>query len=209
MHADDVEEGLAVDVEAGEGSALGCSAPLVERRGGDERRAVSAMRADCEISLAAHDGGEGGGEVAAGVGVIGQAEGHQQRAEVGVAEAERAVVVRVVGDLLGRIAGVVDEDLLRGDHDVDGVAKAATSNWPSGATNFIRLKRPGCRRSRRGTCTREQGFEALMRAVFLQVCQRLMVVSYCMPGSPHCQVASAILRIRSRALVASSRAGRP
>ena len=27
-----------------------------------------------------------------------------------------------------------------------------------------------------------------MRAVFLQVCQRLTVVSYCMPGSPQCQV---------------------
>jgi hypothetical protein len=38
-----------------------------------------------------------------------------------------------------------------------------------------------------------------MRAVFLEVCQRLMVVSYCIPGSPHCQVASAILCIRSRA----------
>ena len=32
-----------------------------------------------------------------------------------------------------------------------------------------------------------------MRAVFFDVCQRLMVVSYCMPGSPHCQVASADL----------------
>ena len=31
----------------------------------------------------------------------------------------------------------------------------------------------------------EQGFEALMRAVFFEVCQRLMVVSNCMPGSPH------------------------
>ena len=40
----------------------------------------------------------------------------------------------------------------------------------------------------------EQGFEALMRAVFLQVCQRLTVVSYCMPGSPQCQVESAILK---------------
>src|SRR5580692_2632259 len=43
------------------------------------------------------------------------------------------------------------------------------------------------------------GFEALMRAVFLLVCQRLMVVSYCMPGSPQSQVFSAILRMRSRA----------
>jgi hypothetical protein len=36
------------------------------------------------------------------------------------------------------------------------------------------------------------GILALMRAVFLDVCQRLTVVSNCMPGSPHCQVASAI-----------------
>ena len=45
----------------------------------------------------------------------------------------------------------------------------------------------------------EQGLDALMRAVFLLVCQRLMVVSNCMPGSPHCQVASAMVCIRSRA----------
>ena len=64
----------------------------------------------------------GGGEVAAGVGVVGQAEGHEQRAEVGVAEAERAVVVRVLGDLLGGVAGGVDDDLHRGGDDGDGVA---------------------------------------------------------------------------------------
>src|SRR5437660_11563953 len=45
----------------------------------------------------------------------------------------------------------------------------------------------------------EHGFDALMRAVFLEVCQRLMVVSNCMPGSPQCQVASAILRSSSGA----------
>ena len=38
-----------------------------------------------------------------------------------------------------------------------------------------------------------QGFEALMRAVFFEVCQRFTVVSNCMPGSPQRQVASAIL----------------
>src|SRR6201996_2404341 len=43
------------------------------------------------------------------------------------------------------------------------------------------------------------GFDALMRAVFLLVCQRLMVESYCMPGSPHCQVASAMWCMMSRA----------
>ena len=46
----------------------------------------------------------------------------------------------------------------------------------------------------------EHGFEALMRAVFGQVCQSLMVVSNCMPGSPQMCVASAIWCIRSRAL---------
>ena len=38
----------------------------------------------------------------------------------------------------------------------------------------------------------EQGLLALMRSVLAQVCQSLMVVSYCMPGSPHCHAASAI-----------------
>ena len=46
----------------------------------------------------------------------------------------------------------------------------------------------------------EHGLLALMRAVFGQVCQSLTVVSNCMPGSPHTQVASAICRMRSRAL---------
>ena len=38
----------------------------------------------------------------------------------------------------------------------------------------------------------EHGFEPLMRAVFGAVCQRLIVVSNCMPGSAHSQVASEI-----------------
>src|ERR1700726_2868420 len=50
----------------------------------------------------------------------------------------------------------------------------------------------------------EQGFEALMRAVFLQVCQRLTVVSYCIPGSPQRQADSAMLCSRSRALCFSN-----
>src|SRR5947207_15639324 len=51
------------------------------------------------------------------------------------------------------------------------------------------------------------GFEALMRAVFFDVCQRLTVVSYCMPGSPQRQVASESLNIRSFALKVCT--GRP
>src|SRR5580692_2062856 len=46
----------------------------------------------------------------------------------------------------------------------------------------------------------EHGFDALIRSVALQVCQRLMVVSYCIPGSPQRQAESAISRSKSRAL---------
>ena len=45
----------------------------------------------------------------------------------------------------------------------------------------------------------EHGLLPLIRAVFGQVCQSLIVVSYWMPGSPHCHAASAICFIRSRA----------
>src|SRR5579862_9871527 len=52
-----------------------------------------------------------------------------------------------------------------------------------------------------------QGLEALMRAVPDEVCQSLMVVSYCRPGSPHCQAASAMSRQSLRAFIVST--GRP
>jgi len=45
----------------------------------------------------------------------------------------------------------------------------------------------------------EQGFDALMRPLFAEVCQSLTVVSYWIPGSPHCHADSAIERISSRA----------
>src|ERR1700728_2937987 len=44
-----------------------------------------------------------------------------------------------------------------------------------------------------------QGLEPLMRPVIGAVCQRLMVVSYCRPGSAHSQAEWAIWRNRSRA----------
>src|ERR1700749_3129802 len=94
MHADDVGEGRAVGVEAGAG-ARPVLRTVVERGGGGERLVGFGDTCRLQIRFAAEDGGEGGGEVAAGVGVVGQAEVHQQRAQVDVAEAERPVVVRV------------------------------------------------------------------------------------------------------------------
>ena len=51
----------------------------------------------------------------------------------------------------------------------------------------------------------EHGFDALMRAVLMHGCQSLIVVSYCMPGSPQIHAASAILRISVARLVGLDR----
>src|SRR3954464_9652853 len=73
------------------------------------------------------------------------------------------------------------------------------SKVPLGA-NFIRFSDARLQAESSRNMYSEQGFEALMRAVFFEVCQRLMVVSYCIPGSPHDQVASAMRFMISRAL---------
>src|SRR3984885_4241687 len=73
------------------------------------------------------------------------------------------------------------------------------SNWPPGVRNLSRLNDARLQAESSRNMYSEHGLEALMRAVFLEVCQRLIVVSYCMPGSPHCHVDSEMLRSRSRA----------
>src|SRR5579859_5283430 len=77
--------------------------------------------------------------------------------------------------------------------------KAGTSNWPLGWRYFIKLREARLQAVSSRNMYSLQGLEALMRAVFLQVCQRFTVVSYCMPGSPQCQVESETLARRSRA----------
>ena len=77
--------------------------------------------------------------------------------------------------------------------------KASTSNAPLGPMNFIRLSEARLQAVSSRNMYSEQGLEALMRAVALQVCQRLTVESYCMPGSPHCQADSEMFLSSSRA----------
>src|SRR6202047_5584348 len=76
---------------------------------------------------------------------------------------------------------------------------ASTSNCPFGPRYFIRFSEARLHAVSSRNMYSEQGLEALIRAVFFEVCQRLIVVSYCMPGSPQRQVESAILNSRSRA----------
>src|SRR5271170_7591940 len=75
----------------------------------------------------------------------------------------------------------------------------STSNVPLGA-NFIRFRLARLQAESSRNMYSLHGFDALMRAVFFEVCQRLTVVSYCMPGSPQCHVASEIFFSRSFAL---------
>src|SRR5579862_7023073 len=77
---------------------------------------------------------------------------------------------------------------------------AEISKLPAGVTNFNRLKLARLQAELSRNMYSLQGFDALIRAVFFDVCQRLMVVSNCMPGSPQCQVDSAIFCMISRAL---------
>src|SRR6266850_5166110 len=76
---------------------------------------------------------------------------------------------------------------------------AGTSNWQLALTNFIRFSEARLHAVSSRNMYSEHGFDALIRAVFFDVCHRLMVVSYCMPGSPQRQVESAIFIIKSRA----------
>jgi hypothetical protein len=69
--------------------------------------------------------------------------------------------------------------------------------------NFIRLKEARLQALSSRNMYSLQGLEALMRPLDLQVCHSLMVVSNCMPGSPHAQALWAISFIRSRALYSS------
>ncbi len=71
------------------------------------------------VGVPGHQGGDGGGPRPTLVGVVGQALGHEQGAEVGVADAQLTEAPRVLGDLVGRVVGVADDDLLGGEDDLD------------------------------------------------------------------------------------------
>ncbi len=103
------------------------------RPAGDQRRLA--------VGAAGHQRRDRGGDVAAGVGVVGEAVGHQQGAEVGVAEAELAEGVGVGGDLLGRVGGEADDDLLGEEDDVDRVLEGLDVEAAVLAAEFHQVER--------------------------------------------------------------------
>ena len=75
----------------------------------------------------------------------------------------------------------------------------SASNVPSSRRNFIRLMLARLQAESSRNMYSEHGLVALIRPEFGQVCQRLIVVSYCTPGSPQHQADWAILVNISRA----------
>src|SRR5687768_10469867 len=80
------------------------------------------------------------------------------------------------------------------------------SNSPSARRNFMRFSDARLHAESSRNMYSEHGFDALMRAVLMHGCQSLMVVSYCMPGSPQIQAASDIFRMTARAECVSTTA---
>src|SRR5258708_40336631 len=75
--------------------------------------------------------------------------------------------------------------------------KASMSNSSSALRNFMRFRDAKLQAESSRYIYSEHGLEELMRAVLELVCHLLIMVSYCMPGSPQIQVDSAIMRSRS------------
>src|SRR4029077_13029724 len=79
--------------------------------------------------------------------------------------------------------------------------KFSTSNELSSALkNFIKSSEAKLQALSSINMYSLHGFDALIRCVVLTGFQRLIVVSYCIPGSPQTQAASEIFPISSRAL---------
>src|SRR5690349_8435568 len=86
-------------------------------------------------------------------------------------------------------------------HSRAACSKPGTSNAPLSLRKASRLSEARLHAVLSRNMYSEQGFDALMRPDCGQVCQSLMVVSNCRPGSAHCQAASAIFCHRVRALM--------
>src|SRR5262245_41054164 len=78
-------------------------------------------------------------------------------------------------------------------------SNAAMWKLPSPFRNCIRFNDARLQAVSSRNMYSEQGLDALMRPLCGQVCQSLMVVSNCTPGSAHCHAAVAIFSQRSRA----------
>ena len=125
-------------------------------------------------------------QIARPVGVVGDARRHQQPADIGVAEAQRAVVVgelrRSPCDGNCAISTEISSTMVHSRHGMlEGVDVEAASSSRRGTASGS--ARRDCRPCRRGTCIPSTDWRRGSRPTAGQVCQSLMVVWNCMPGS--------------------------
>ena len=93
------------------------------------------------VGGAGHQRGDRAGQRAPTVGVVGQAGRHQQRAEVGVADAELAVGAGGLADLLGREVGEADRDVHRRDDELDRLDEPLDLEATVGAEELHQVER--------------------------------------------------------------------
>ena len=82
------------------------------------------------VGLAGHDRGQRSRHGPTRLRVVRQAFDHQQRAQVGIAQAERSELVAPLGDPLGRVARQVHGDLLREEKDPAGMLVSFDVEFP-------------------------------------------------------------------------------
>ena len=116
---------VVLGLRLGDASARGV---MVARKGTLDGRHVGALF----VGMSGHDGRKGPSQCATFVGVIGQAVAHDEGTEVRIAQTQCAEHVGVLGDHLGRIAGVVHQDLLSRDVNADCGLEAIDVELPIG-----------------------------------------------------------------------------
>ena len=121
---------------------------------GDERRLM--------VGAARHQGGDGPGVGPARVAVVGQAGGHQQGAEVCIAQAQGPELVRALLDLGRRVGGEADDDLLSRDHDPDRMLERG---GVESARTFLPELHQVQRGEVAGSAIQEEEFAAWIRCV--------------------------------------------
>ena len=132
--------------------------------------------------------------------VVGDARRHQQAADVGEAEAQRAVAVGQLGDLARGELRHQHRDLEHDGPQPAGVLEGVDVEALRPASrNFIRFSEARLHAVSSRNMYSEHGFDARIGPDFGQVCQSLMVVWNWMPGSAEAQAAWPICSHRSRA----------
>ncbi len=116
MHADHIQERLAVHIEPRARSARNIR-PLRQRSSRAQRRARLRNPRRLPVRIAAQNRSQRRRKIAPRIRVIRQPKRHQQRAQVRIPQPQRPVVVRVLRNLLRRIARRIHDDLHRRRHD--------------------------------------------------------------------------------------------